>query len=162
MIGQPWVVLRLNHVAKFTLFFMKDICNHDHPYRSVTEEIQKMGYEIDCGNYMHHHEKIGILDPAKSVVKDPEIFYFYGIRHPRILGKTRMMHVGDLWLENEARKAKLDSEWILEVYGKENVERMKELRNNMAELYGINVKMKLVSRKFLYESFSSDLPPLMG
>jgi hypothetical protein len=144
------------------------VCHHDHPYSSIIEIIQKNGYEIGNGSFreflesVHYHHMIGILDPTKSAVKDPEIFYFHGLRYPRVLGEMRMMHVGDFWLENEARKAKLNKTWVLEIYGKENLERMEQLADNISKLYGIDIKIKLVSQEFSYESFTSDVPSLFG
>ena len=73
----------------------------------------------------------------------------------RALGQ-RASFIGELWLDNEEMGAEYDNKWVLDVYGKENIPKLKELMIKIADKYDVPISIKLAREKPLLERFKHD------
>jgi hypothetical protein len=89
-----------------------------------------------------------VNEPAMSEVWD------WIARMRRILRKPRPI-VGNLWLSNEARKA-THKKWVLEVYGEQHVPFFKNLAERLAEMFKVEIHIRLESRQPKEESIHHD------
>ena len=70
-------------------------------------------------------------------------------------GRRRRDFVGSLWLSNEARRAN-HKNWVLEVYGRENVARLQKLAEELARDFDVDVHVRLERESVDTEYFLED------
>ncbi len=70
-------------------------------------------------------------------------------------GKRRRDFVGVLWLSNEVRRAN-HKNWVLEVYGRENVARLQKIAEELARDFEVDVHVRLEREKVSSEYFPGD------
>jgi len=121
-------------------------------FSKIVNELKGKGYKIaNClgiAELPTDKTHIGILKSRISTKR----------RIPKGLLKfrTRALFIGTLWLNNEARGAKVDKQWILEVYGKEHLEELTEVVKKIAKRYKVNVVVNLEDNKPHFERFYSE------
>jgi hypothetical protein len=70
-------------------------------------------------------------------------------------GRRRRDFVGVLWLSNEARRAN-HKNWVLEVYGRENVARFQKLAEELARDFEVDIHVRLEREEVDTERFPED------
>lgn len=99
------------------------------------------------GQSAHLEGGIGILKPTNQ---PPQEFLFGVIKkHPRDL------FIGILWFDNRFRGAQ-NGTWVLEVYGRDNVDAMKELAEEMSENFPTNINVVLLKESPETERYWSE------
>jgi hypothetical protein len=121
-------------------------------FSEIVNALRGEGYKI--ANCMGFEElpadktHAGILKPRKPAER--KIFFGWVKR------KTGALFIGVLWLNNEARGAEVDKQWILEVHGKDYAEELTKLVNRIAEPYKVDVVVNLESDQPRLERFYSE------
>lgn len=69
--------------------------------------------------------------------------------------KFRRFFIARLWIDNEPRKANKER-FVLEVYGKNNIDRLLELANLLKQTFDVDVHVKLVGEAEQKELFWTD------
>lgn len=77
--------------------------------------------------------------------------YFFGL----FTQLTRRDFLGVIWLNNDTRGAN-EKEWVLEMYGRKNVEYVKQLADQLAKTFQVKISLKLVREQPDVETFLSD------
>jgi len=119
---------------------------------AVAKILRERGYYIACSTGVRKSEPnynvVGILKP-----REPAQRSFLGFKWN---SQQRAVYIGTLWLENQSRGAKLDKNWVLEVYGRDYVPELTELVKELSELHQIQVQIRLDSEKPYTETYLSD------
>ncbi|MFH0949371.1 MAG: hypothetical protein V1802_02695 [Candidatus Aenigmatarchaeota archaeon] len=110
----------------------------ESPAYVINRALQEKGYQIaNCAGIKvdePSHDHIGILEPRAPVSRN-----FLGIKwHER----QRALYLGTLWLTNPAIGAS-EEQWVLEVYGRDNVPKLTELVRELSEPFHVKVEVKL-------------------
>ena len=125
---------------------------HESPAYSVAKGLRENGYEIaNSSGLMQtepNHDVIGILKGREPVQKS-----FSGLKWNK---SQRAFYLGTLWLNNQARNAKEDKNWVLEVYGREYVSELTKLVKNLSEPNEVKVQVRLESEIPRVEVYDSD------
>ncbi len=128
------------------------ISYHESPAYDVARALRDRGYEIASGTGLRRsepsHNVVGILKPRDPVQKS-----FLG---PKWDSKQRALYLGTLWLDNRAKGAKHDENWVLEVYGRDNVPELTELVKGLSEPKKVSVQVRLDSEQPRVETYLSD------
>jgi len=115
------------------------------PTYDIARELKNQGYRI--------------TDMIGKIVDEPELNVL-GILDPRVLkernlldklagGSEKALYLGTIWVNNPARGADEDN-WVVEVYGRENLSIMKELiRKNSPR--DVHIEIYLKSEKLRYQ-----------
>lgn len=117
--------------------------------RFLRKEYPNIDFASITGMSLHELTKddaIGLLDANSA----PQLS-----RWQKIFRYSRRRFMGVLWFSNEARSA-THSKWILEVYGDQDVEFLKEVAERLSDKFYASVHLKLVSEEPRYETFFSD------
>lgn len=120
-----------------------------HEYSvAVAKTLREKGYEIADQNGEHEDE------PYKDVI---------GILKPRVIQKKFLgfkwnskqegLYIGNLWLQNEARGAIIDKNWVLEVYGRDYVFELTEIVKEISEPHQVKIQIMLDSEKPKSETY---------
>lgn len=125
---------------------------HESPAYTVARKLRDKGYEIaSCIGLKRtepDHNVVGILKPRDHIQKS-----FLGLKWD---SKQRALHLGTLWLDNRAKGAKYHKNWVLEVYGRDNVPELTELVKELSETSGARVQIRLGSEQPRVETYFSD------
>jgi hypothetical protein len=125
---------------------------YESPTYAIAKTIKDKGYQIADSTGMRVSEPpnhvLGILEPKEPIEKS-----FLGFKWKR---KQRALHIGTLWLANDARGAKPDENWVLEVYGRNNVPKLTELVREFSEPKKVSVQVRLHSEQPRVETYWSD------
>ncbi len=92
------------------------------------------------------NNSIGLLDDQSA----PQLGWWQRLRE-----KPRRRFMGVLWFSNEPRGASHNN-WVLEVYGDQNVAFLTGVAERLAEQFGASVHLKLISEDVRYEGLPSD------
>jgi len=119
---------------------------------AVAKTLKDRGYDIASSTGLRQSEPdrdvVGILKPREPVQKS-----FLGVRWN---SQQRALYIGTLWLENQARGAKLNENWVLEVYGRAYVPELTELVKELSEPHQAQVQIRLNAEKPRVETYLSD------
>ncbi len=119
---------------------------------AVTKTLRDRGYDIANSAGLRQSEPdkgaVGILKPREPIQKS-----FLGFKWNN---QQRALYIGTLWLENQARGAKLDENWVLEVYGRDYVPELTELAKELSEPHQTQVQIRLDTEKPRVETYLSD------
>jgi hypothetical protein len=130
----------------------KKVNYHESPAYAVARTLRNRGYEIaSCTGLRQtepNHNVVGILKPRDSVRKS-----FLGLKWD---SKQRALYLGTLWLNNQTKGTKHDENWVLEVYGRDNVPELTELVKELSEPSGAHVQVRLDSEQPRVEAYLSD------
>lgn len=109
-------------------------------------------------------QKIILCNPYGEEPYGPQETDVYGFKlnkktsfFRRIFGLGNPYLVGYLYFANEQRKA-THKKWLLEVCGREHVEFFRNLANNLAEEFGVEIHVRLESEQPDIIDYLSDLP----
>ena len=98
------------------------------------------------------HDGLGILEPRNPIQRS-----FLGLKWNKA---QRALYIGTLWVDNdeddEAIGAKHNENWVLEVYGRENVSKLTELIKELPKPENVSVQVRLTRETPLVEYISSD------
>ena len=67
--------------------------------------------------------------------------------------KLRALHTGTLWFDNKLRGAKENTNWVLEVYGRENMPSLTNLFIDLSEQYEVTIEIRLESENSRLEVY---------
>jgi len=125
---------------------------HESLIYAIAKTLKDKGYQIaDCGGMEvsePQHDVLGILKPRDSVEKS-----FLGFKWYR---KQRALYLGNLWIDNQARGASPQN-WVLEVYGRDNIPKLTELARELSEPTEASVQVILDSEQERLERYLFDL-----
>lgn len=125
---------------------------YESPAYMVVRSLRKKGYEIANTIGIRENEPdqgaIGILKPKHPVEKGFWVF--------RRKVKQRALFIGTLWFDNEARGARPDKRWVLEVYGREHVQELMKLAKELAKTYAMDIHVVLRRERPELETYPSD------
>jgi len=128
------------------------ISYHESPTYAIARTLKDKGYQIADSTGMRvsepSHDVLGILEPRNPIEKS-----FLGFKWNK---KQRALYEGTLWINNQARGAKPDENWVLEVYGRNNVPKLTELVRELSEPKGVSVQVRLDSEQARVETYLSD------
>ncbi len=103
------------------------------------------GIELDS---LDESDSLGILhkNPDSKPIK-----YLFGLfrREPR------REFLGTIWFSNSARGA-TEEDWVLDMYGREHVDIVMKLAEEMASLFNVKIAIHLVSEQPDFETFLTD------
>lgn len=120
--------------------------------REIAKVIEDNAYHVATHTGMKVIEPLpyalGILEPRSTIEKS--IFGF------RLRRKRRALHIGTLWLDSDLIGAKRYENWVLEVYGKKNVQKLTELVKKLSEEKGVSFQVRLVDKRPRLETYFSD------
>jgi len=120
---------------------------YESPVYGVAKYLRAKGYEIaDClGIRVREPSKnvIGILKPRPPVVR----FFFFRV-------KQRALFLGVLWFTK--RGATPEKLWILDVYGRENIQEMTELTEKLSQEFSVDIRLNLDDEMTILETYLSD------
>ncbi len=121
--------------------------------RVVAEVIRNEGYNIaNCSGFRIEnpsYDVIGVLEPRESIERK-----FWKIK---CMEEQRGLFIGRVWMDNDVRKARPDDNFVLEVYGRENVPKMSKLAENLVKkIEGVKIKIVLEDENVRYEEYESD------
>ena len=126
--------------------------NTGYMFLEIAKAFEEKGYKIaNCigiTEYPLDKTHVGILKPQKST-KRKSMFGLLKLR-------TRALFIGVLWLNNEARGAKVGKQWVLEVYGKDYIKELTKVVKKIADRYNVNVVVNLESKEPYFERFYSE------
>jgi hypothetical protein len=113
----------------------------------VAKGLREQGYEI-AGHGRIRRENpltnfIGILKETEPIQKS-----FLGIKYNK---KQKALLVGKLWLNHEGREASEEKEWLLEIYGKKYLPKLKKIVTGFSNNCDVNLRVKLEKNKPLEE-----------
>lgn len=128
---------------------------YESPAYAVAEALRKKGYQIaDCS---------GTIVDVDATPQD-----FFGIISPQISLKRRVLglgsweqprrgiHKGNLFINNDTRGARPNENWILEVYGRENVSELTEVLGEISNPFGVSVHIILGDEQPRKETYTED------
>lgn len=129
----------------------------EEPAYLIAKAIKKRGYFIadSCG--MERSEPLsdllGIIGPRE----EPELIEksFFGFKYNVKRKHSRRPFIGLLYLN--CNFAKVDRNWILEVYGRKNVLKLTELVKELSAFRGVRVQVRLESELQKKEVYMSDI-----
>lgn len=107
-----------------------------------------------------HASSIGVANPLTKtnalgiLRKDPDVKprkSLFGL----ITHKPRRTFLGVLWLDDKVRGAN-DQVWVFEAYGRQYIELLKELSEDMTATFGVNIELRLVREQPEIERYYSD------
>ena len=111
---------------------------YESPVYGVAKHLRARGYKIAdyLGVRVREPDKraIGILKPRPPVVK--RSFFFR-----RKMLEQRALFLGTLWFTE--RGADPEKLWILNVYGRENIQEMTELAEKLSQEFSIDIRVVL-------------------
>lgn len=120
-------------------------------FSKIVNELKGKGYKIaNCigiAELPADKTHVGILKSRKPTERK--------ILSGLLKFRKRALFIGVLWLNNKARGAEVDKRWILEVYGKEDVEELTEVVKRIAEHYNVDIVINLESDRPRLERFYS-------
>ena len=93
-------------------------------------------------------DELGVLDTDQAL--EPTEHLFGLIKRPQ-----RRKFMGVIWFRNGARDADR-KKWVIEVFGREHVETMKQMAEDLASVFNVKISMRLVVDEAKEESFDSD------
>ena len=115
---------------------------HESLTYAIAKTIRDKGYEIadSTGRKISEppQDALGILEPREPIEKS--FFGFFKRKE-----KQKALHTGTLWVDNYVRGAKHDKNWVLEVYGRNNVQKLIELVKEFSEPKKVSVQVSLDS-----------------
>jgi len=125
--------------------------NRGYIFSEIVNVLKEKGYEIaNCigiAEFPLDKTHVGILKPRKSIKRKS----LFGLKF-----RTKALFIGVLWLNNEARGAKVGKQWILEVYGKKYIKEITEVVKKIAGHYKVNIVVNLESEHPYFERFSRE------
>ena len=132
----------------------KSICDrityHENSV-AVARTLRDRGYDIADSNGIRQSEPdkyvVGILKPGQPIQNS-----FLGFKWDSL----EALYIGRLWLKDQATGAKLDENWVLEIYGRAYVPELTELVKELSEPHQTQVQIRLESEKPFIERYLSD------
>ena len=122
----------------------RNITYHEPASHKVAEKIQEQGYLIsdNWGNTSISHLD-DLSDWCLSILKARE-----GTLTRRFLcfeweKPLKPIYMADLILQNEYKGAKENSRWVLEVYGRDNIQELTDLVGKIAREESVNLHVEL-------------------
>ncbi len=119
---------------------------------AVAKNLRERGYTIASSTGIRQREPdrdvIGILKSREPIQKN-----FLGFKWNK---QQRGLYIGTLWLENQARGAIHNENWVLEVYGRDYVPELTKLVKELSEQHQAKVQIILDSEKPRVEIYSLD------
>ncbi len=116
--------------------------------RKIGETLEKMRPDLllaNCSGSVHSEVGPRETESYGFLVKGTE---------QRFLGRlwvTRSRHfIGVLWFKNEIRQA-THKKWVLEVYGRENVDSLKEMAEQLSKQFEVEIHVRLSSEHHKFE-----------
>ena len=114
------------------------ITKSDSPVYGVIELLSERGYETTNRHGQRvpepDHCAVGILKPRQFQIGFGR--FKFGIRQ-------RGLYLGILWLDDESRGARPDKEWVLDVYGRENIPESQRLAEELRRPYDVKIQVRL-------------------
>lgn len=123
---------------------------------SLTDKLKERGFRIaenTTGKRIEYPEpslgkytNIGILSPPRfKIIKFPVPF-------------VKAHFPGTLWIDNEIRYAEPDKHWVLDVFGKEYANHVKNLFEELAKPYGVSIETKIIIDQIRFEDQELEFP----
>ena len=129
-----------------------EISLYESPVYDIAKSLREKGYKIASREGIRRKkptpDSVGILEEREPIKKN-----FLGIPFKK---KLRAYHIATLWIHNEPRKAIEDKTWILQVNGKENIEKLEKAIKELSIPYKVKVKVELVNENPKQETYLSD------
>jgi len=122
------------------------ISYYESPTYAIAETLREKGYQIadtegvrvlELDELSHYY--LGILEP-----QEPIELRLLGLNFPK---KQKALYLGTLWVDNQSRGAIPDKNWVLDVYGRDNVPKLMELVKELSEPNNVCVQVGLVSEQ---------------
>jgi hypothetical protein len=131
---------------KMAIKIIKNIC-----IDAVAETLVSKGYTIA--------DSLGIrtqtlVDREIGLLKErPSTFHGFNLCNSKIgfYSKSRANYVGNLEVGRKSKK------WTLDVYGQNNLSELTQLAEELSDIYGTSIKVKLDTKKPQYETYDSEL-----
>jgi len=98
---------------------------------------------VFCQN-LKETDSFGILYNYKEPKK-----YLFGL----ITTNPKRMWIGNIYFKNQNRGAEPNTQWVFEVYGRNNIEYATRLANNWVSLFDIKIVVHLKSEHSKFENF---------
>lgn len=131
----------------------KRISYYENPAYKLERDLLDKGYEIANLNGVResklNHCVFGILKPRRDIIKKS----FLGFKSNK---KQRALFLGRVWLSDQDFGAKPDKRWVLEVYGRQNIEELTGLIKELSEPSGVDVQVRLGSEESKFEAYIMD------
>ena len=117
----------------------KKVSYYESPTYAIARTLREKGYEIADGRGRRQtepkHSVVGILKPRDPIQKS-----FLGIKWNK---GQKALYLGTLWLNSQLMGARSDENWVLEVYGRENVPELTKLVEELSEPSSTRVQVTL-------------------
>ena len=113
---------------------------YESPAYEVARILREKGYRIaditgeEC--YEPDEDVIGILKGGRRAPGGPIFGTLFG---------KRGLFIGRIFFNNKPRGAEVGKRWVLEVYGREYVEELRELAEELSSRYGVDIDVRLKS-----------------
>jgi len=124
----------------------------ESPAFDIARTLRERGYEIASSLGIRQTEPnlnvIGILKPRAPVQKS-----LLGFKWTK---ERRALYIGKLWLNSRIIGARYGENWVLDVFGRDNVSELTEIVREFSEPRGVDVKIRLSSEGPLVEGYDSD------
>lgn len=72
-----------------------------------------------------------------------------------VIQKSRRWFLGTIWFNDDLRGAD-EENWVFEFHGREHIESLSRLAEEMASVFGVKITSRLISEESEIESFESD------
>ena len=117
------------------------ISYHESPTSGIARTLRGKGYHIANHAGVRVSEPLqdvlGILEPKEPIKKS----FLRSILNM----EKRDLYIGTLFVDKESIGARPDENWILEVYGRDNVPKLTELVREHSEPRNVSVQVRLIS-----------------
>ncbi len=125
----------------------------ESPAHAITKTLRARGYEIadHLGHVVNQPESrywgmiLGIIEPREPV-------RLFGLP----IWSRRGLFIGRLAVDSEALGTKENTNWILEVYGRNNVKKLTEIIKEYSEAKKVDLQVRLERERSLEELYASD------
>jgi hypothetical protein len=98
---------------------------------------KESGYEASAfGDSLDSHDSITGVIITQVVSKRARFFFF------EYMDVTKFS-VGKLWINDQRIGAKTNKNWVLHVFGRDKLEALRELAEEMAQTFGVDVHIRL-------------------
>jgi hypothetical protein len=102
------------------------------------------GFEI---SELSRDHSLGILS-RDLTAKPRKLFGFY-------ITKPRRIFLGTIWFDHDSRGAD-EQNWVFEVHGREHVELLKQLAEDLASTFNVKIALRLQNEQPCFESRTGD------
>ena len=113
---------------------------------AVADALRETGYAIEDVGQGANALGLFYLHPKTPV---ETVDYLFGFLWP-IKGRRRDW-LATLWLDNDARNARRDSRWVIEVFGDQYFDRVLAVADRLEKRFGADIFVELTSHVRRYE-----------